>query len=97
MKGTRGLSELEIGMASNLRAYSPDRILPSTPRIQNGLTLRRWVTVVGRGHAVAPVIRSIPGSVLAGFEKVALLGGQYVPLESRRPGDSERVRGVSVD
>ena len=49
-------------------------------------------------NGAAPVDnRGRLAGLLAGFEKVALLGGQYVPLESRRTGDSERVRGVAMD
>ena len=61
------------------------------------------LSLAGESGTVKPpsarTVADLPKStdVLAGFEKVALLGGQYVPLESRRPGDSERVRGVSVD
>ena len=63
-----------------------------------GIDTRRAARVPGRAwraRATPSPPRRHP--LLAGFEKVALLGGQYVPLESRRPGDSERVRGVSVD
>ena len=56
------------------RSYHPHRVLWSTLRVPNGLSERRRLTVVGRGHAVAPVIRSIPGSDLqAPFEFYSLL------------------------
>ena len=74
MKGRGGVSELQIGMMSDFASYDASRVRWSKLWIPNGLAPRRRLSVIGRGHAVAPVIRSIPGSDLqAPFEFFSLL------------------------
>ena len=47
------MSELEIAMISDFRSYNPHRVLWTALRVPNGLSERRRLTMVGRGHAVA--------------------------------------------